>query len=701
MANNELPIYNVFADESEAGEDFASAIIHSRMTATTIKFNNSLYHMLKQEEYFQNALEKLENGSQSCPETLLLHGKRWSKCFSGSGILPVKELKFVIIFTSSNNVIGEQLFEAWERYKEYLDRSPNHGFPDQILKEKFYRGLDPMTQAIANNAAGGCFLNKSFANITNILDQLTTHSQAWNSSKSDGLSLGTLLIQNIRLDEREAKKVNVCEDISGVPPGIYQCHEGPYQEGPPQPVEDVQHADYVAKGDGAYNNNQGNFNNNQGNYNNNYGGANQGRYNNNNGNYGNRSSNPYIPPKGQSNDQGSSRLESMLEKQMRDLSREQHPARKGGLPSDTIPNPKNGSGVECTFAISMRSGKILQSADKKVVDLDPVIEEEEVHSDVPIVDDEVHIEEKAADIPDVTADTRKQTIKGALRPLTQMYKAKPPFLRDAVKEMPGFAKFLKDPLRRKGLFNMSLIIASTTVQKKGDPGAFTIPCNIGLHAFARALCDNGVSINLMPLAIFKQFGLGIPRLTSMRLQMADKSIKKPVGVIDDVLVEVGKFMLPADFVILDCAIDKDIFIILGRPFLATGRALIDSEKNEIKFRVNDEEVTFQESKGMKLPSAYESISIIDSFDGIDDAIDHKMEEESLGEALATVLLDLDLANRTTSPVKPFIFEPPKLELKQLPSHLRYEFLGPNKTLPVIVLALLTEEQIERLVKILH
>ncbi|XP_059302297.1 uncharacterized protein LOC132054274 [Lycium ferocissimum] len=103
-----------------------------------------------------------------------------------------------------------------------------------------------------------------------------------------------------------------------------------------------------------------------------------------------------------------------------------------------------------------------------------------------------------------------------------------------------------------------------------------------------------------------------------------------------------------------------------------------------------------------------------------------MEEESLGEALAVVLinfdacdmegyvetinaleglgsytyhprkLDLDLANRTTPLAKPSIIEPPKLELKQLPAHLRYEFLGPNKTLPVIISALLTEEQIERI-----
>ncbi|XP_070056989.1 uncharacterized protein LOC142167255 [Nicotiana tabacum] len=151
---------------------------------------------------------------------------------------------------------------------------------------------------------------------------------------------------------------------------------------------------------------------------------------------------------------------------------------------------------------------------------------------------------------------------------------------EAFQEMPVFAKYLKD---------------------------LTIPCTIGLRDFARSFCDNGDSINLMPLAIYKQAGLGMPSPTTMRLQIADRSIKRPVGIVDDVLVKVGKFFLLADFVILDCAVDKEIPIILRRPFLATGRALMDSERNEIKFRVNDEEVTFQASKGMKLPHAYESI----------------------------------------------------------------------------------------------
>nr|XP_016438058.1 PREDICTED: uncharacterized protein LOC107764045 [Nicotiana tabacum] len=151
--------------------------------------------------------------------------------------------------------------------------------------------------------------------------------------------------------------------------------------------------------------------------------------------------------------------------------------------------------------------------------------------------------------------------------------------------MTGFAKYLKDLITKKRTTKNEVvnvthrvisIIATTTVEKKEDPRAFTIPCTTGLRNFARALCDNGASINLMPFAIYKQFGLSMPRPTSMRLQMADRSIKRPVGIIDDVLVKVGKFLLPAEFVILDCAVDKEIPIILGRPFLAIGRALMDS-----------------------------------------------------------------------------------------------------------------------------
>ena len=74
--------------------------------------------------------------------------------------------------------------------------------------------------------------------------------------------------------------------------------------------------------------------------------------------------------------------------------------------------------------------------------------------------------------------------------------------------------------------------------------------------------------------------------------MADRIVKRPIGILHDVLVKVESFIFPADFVILDCEVNFEVPIILGRPFLATGRAVIDMEKGKMKFRLNNKEVTF-------------------------------------------------------------------------------------------------------------
>nr|XP_009767179.1 PREDICTED: uncharacterized protein LOC104218394 [Nicotiana sylvestris] len=90
-----------------------------------------------------------------------------------------------------------------------------------------------------------------------------------------------------------------------------------------------------------------------------------------------------------------------------------------------------------------------------------------------------------------------------------------------------------------------------------DPDAFTISCTIGSANIAKALCDLGASINLMPYSVFNKLGIGQPRPTSMRLQMVDRTMKRLLGIIDDMLVRIDKFILPTDFVILDCEADYE------------------------------------------------------------------------------------------------------------------------------------------------
>ena len=141
--------------------------------------------------------------------------------------------------------------------------------------------------------------------------------------------------------------------------------------------------------------------------------------------------------------------------------------------------------------------------------------------------------------------------------------------------------------------------------KLKDPGSFTVPCAFGDTVFEKALCDLGASINLMPLSIYKRLELGEVKPTTITLQMADRTIKHPRGVVEDVLIKVGKFIFPVDFVVLDMAEDHNIPIILGRPFLATGRALIDVQKGELKLRVQGEEETFKVFKATRHPEVDE------------------------------------------------------------------------------------------------
>ncbi|XP_070020535.1 uncharacterized protein [Nicotiana sylvestris] len=177
--------------------------------------------------------------------------------------------------------------------------------------------------------------------------------------------------------------------------------------------------------------------------------------------------------------------------------------------------------------------------------------------------------------------------------------------------------------------------------KLEDPSAFIIPCTIGSVDFAKALCDLGASINLMPYSIFKTFGIGQPRPTSMRLQMADRSMKRPLGIIDDVLVWVDKFILPADFVILD----YEVPIILGMPFLATGKELVDIEAGELTFRVGDEKVIFHVCKSMKQPNRTKVCSFVDLVIVV--IVDDTSAMINVEDPIEAVLLNLDVNDDTS------------------------------------------------------
>ncbi|XP_019256280.1 PREDICTED: uncharacterized protein LOC109234664 [Nicotiana attenuata] len=220
-----------------------------------------------------------------------------------------------------------------------------------------------------------------------------------------------------------------------------------------------------------------------------------------------------------------------LEMQMRDLSREQNPKQKGTLPSDTIANPKD-----------------TEQEVEAQVEVPVVVETEKVPEEAKIQEvNQEEVKEKSERTPKTLApiprppppfpqrlawkvdDSKIENFYDILKKLSVNI----PFV-EAFQEMPGFSKYLKDLITKKKITKKEVVNVT-----------------------------------------HRQAVLGMPRPTSMGLQIADRSIKRPVGIVDDVLVKVGKFLLPADFVILDCVVDKEIPIILRRPFLATARALMD------------------------------------------------------------------------------------------------------------------------------
>ena len=126
--------------------------------------------------------------------------------------------------------------------------------------------------------------------------------------------------------------------------------------------------------------------------------------------------------------------------------------------------------------------------------------------------------------------------------------------------MPNYAKFLKGILSKKKkiveerIVNLTItcsaIIQKSLPAKMKDLGNFTIPYSIGKYEFKEALCDSGASIYLMPLSVVQRLSLGELTPTAITLQMADKSMAQPEGVLEDVLVKVGKFISPVDFFVI-------------------------------------------------------------------------------------------------------------------------------------------------------
>ncbi|GJR70900.1 mitochondrial proton/calcium exchanger protein-like protein isoform X1 [Tanacetum coccineum] len=133
-------------------------------------------------------------------------------------------------------------------------------------------------------------------------------------------------------------------------------------------------------------------------------------------------------------------------------------------------------------------------------------------------------------------------------------------------------------------------------QKEKDLRSFTLPCYINNVCFDNAFADLGVSISVMSLLTYLNLGLGELAHTKLTVELADRTVKYPKGIAENMLVGIGKFVFPVDFIILDMPEDVKLSLILGRPFLSTTHTMIDVFKRKITLRVRDEKIIFKSVK---------------------------------------------------------------------------------------------------------
>ncbi|XP_016199674.1 uncharacterized protein LOC107640684 [Arachis ipaensis] len=278
--------------------------------------------------------------------------------------------------------------------------------------------------------------------------------------------------------------------------------------------------------------------------------------------------------------------------------------------------------------------------------------------------------------------------------------------------MPLYAKLMKELISKKRNWRenetvvltkeCSAIIQKNLPEKLKDSGSFVIACTIGDVTVERALCDLGARINLMPLSLMCKLQIEEVKPTQISLQLDDRSLKLPLGVVENLLVKVKTFIFPADFLILDMEEDVNASIILGRPFLATGRALIDVQKGELILRVNDEHIVLNVFKALQHPNDYTYCMKIDI---INPLVQETLEEEELNESLkSSVKVEVGEIEERAPPKEvsyiPSTDEGPlKLELKPLPPSLKYAFLGESEAYPVIINSSLNTCE-EALIKVL-
>ncbi|GJY40559.1 reverse transcriptase domain-containing protein [Tanacetum coccineum] len=327
------------------------------------------------------------------------------------------------------------------------------------------------------------------------------------------------------------------------------------------------------------------------------------------------------------------------------------------LPSNTQPNPRGSKAYqppqahnEYVNAVFTRSGKSYNPPDnpddqqnnsKNPINFDSDDEDDEP-TPQPKTQPTKPIKETALPKPykpkiPYPQRLRKEKTEAQYRKFLDMIRAQFPInvpsIVDVLARMSNYGKFLKELISNKHtieqistafLSDESLTMIQNKVPPKlGDPRSFLIPRNFNKTFSCNALADLGASINLMPYSLYAKLSLETLKPTKMSVRLADRSFQYPVGIAENMLVEVGKFTFPADFVILEMEEDNKVPLILGRPFLHTVDAVIRVKQKQLNLGVGTKQMIFNIDSAMK--HSYSNDDTCFSIDVIDEILEEDFD----------------------------------------------------------------------------
>ncbi|CAN6576809.1 unnamed protein product [Malus baccata var. baccata] len=373
------------------------------------------------------------------------------------------------------------------------------------------------------------------------------------------------------------------------------------------------------------------------------------------------------------------------------------------LPSSNVANPKGG--FETAKAITLRSGKQVGT-------------EPQASKSSQKEDEKLLFEEE----PQITPTGRVE------HPMPQPSCNSKPYSSakvEAIQEGGERERHFGDVSESvRQVFEGTMYNKKENFEQRGGPGN---------TKFEHAMLDLGASINVMPYSIYASMNLGELKNDGVIIQLADRSNAYPKGVLEDVLVQVDNLIFPADFYVLEMEDSPNVTplpILLGRPFMKTARTKIDVFKWTLTMEFDGEIINFNISEAMKFPKDDHSCFSIDVLDELVkdylDMLEDDPLETTIAQGLGTkpnlavpkdehaeLVAALESLPQhhgkpsnpipipvSTNTLLPSVIQAPVLELKPLPDHLKYVFLGNEETLPVIVSSSLTALEEDKLIRVL-